>query len=809
MKKRPCTWAALCLITGVLAGEYPESLQNQVTTIGILFGFLRYIGLQGRYLALGAIIMVLGWANHRLHTNIVSKNDLRLIIGNQPRLVTVEGTVSALPQSRAIETSEKTLFRTQVLIEVQMIAIGNRSMPASGKVMVQVDQPLRDDFDPGSIVSIRGCIKRPDPPLVPNAFNLRRHLRNRDIYYQIQLPDWDPNITLLTPPKRRPLPARFQAWARKTLTIGQVEEGAEIRLIWAMVVGYRTWLNGERREPFLQSGTLHVFAISGLHIAMIASFMVTLARTLRIPRRHAALLVIPALWFYTAATGYPSSAIRASTVSSIILLGWVLRRPPEILNSLGVAVILLLTVDPLQLFQPGFQLSFTVVTSLILLFPKLSRIATRLVPDYSMIPTQSQSTFQKMATRISHKTCSTLSVSLAAWLGSVPLVAIYFNLLTPVSILTNLLLIPIAGLTMASAFMSLATAAWIPAIAALANSSAWFWMKAMIWLCKGAAALPGAHIAVSPFPISWCLIYYITLLTWAISPSMIVSRTAITLGSLTAIGMAYLTHLTSQRQTTITFLPIPDADAILIDAPGRSSDMLIDGGPLWSSKRALQPYLASLPPFTKINQFLLTHGDKQHVEVLPQLVTKQQPATIITTPLRYRSGFYRQLINDLDNQGHRLKPVAFPDHIGRWLILHPTPESPASPADHAPLVLLGKLHGTQILLLSDLDRSMQKEILNREPTLEVDVLCLNLPAKLTPPNHYVIRQLNPQVIIVTGSDTAKGGRWVEDLRRQLNESRTKLLFTGTEGAIVLTLRDSETTICSQTRQPFTLRYRTD
>ena len=177
-----------------------------------------------------------------------------------------------------------------------------------------------------------------------------------------------------------------------------------------MVLGWRTWLSGEMREPFLLSGTLHVFAISGLHIAMIAGMMTILARCLGIPRRLAGYLIIPSLWLYTAATGSPASAVRASTVSTVILLGWILGRPPDMLNSLGTAAILLLMVEPLQLFQPGFQLSFTVVLVLTLLYPKLNALNKFLFPNHALVSPQTTTTLTRFTLRCGLRLWAALSV---------------------------------------------------------------------------------------------------------------------------------------------------------------------------------------------------------------------------------------------------------------------------------------------------------------------------------------------------------------------------------------------------------------
>src|SRR6185295_7198734 len=92
-----------------------------------------------------------------------------------------------------------------------------------------------------------------------------------------------------------------------------------LRLLWAMTLGWKTGLTQEVAEPFMQSGTLHIFAISGLHIALIAGILVSLLRVLQVPRGACGLVVIPLIWFYTAATGWQASAIRSTLMMSIII----------------------------------------------------------------------------------------------------------------------------------------------------------------------------------------------------------------------------------------------------------------------------------------------------------------------------------------------------------------------------------------------------------------------------------------------------------------------------------------------------------
>src|SRR5207237_6956657 len=172
-------------------------------------------------------------------------------------------------------------------------------------------------------------------------------------------------------PAGPPLPDRFRNWSQATMERGLPAQDESLRLLWAMALGWTTALTGEVSEPFMRTGTMHIFAISGLHIALIAGILVALLRFLRIPRGACGWLVIPLIWFYTAATGWQPSAIRSTIMMTVIIVGWALKRPSDLLNSLAAAAFIILLWDPQQLFQAGFQLSFFVLLSIALLLPPI------------------------------------------------------------------------------------------------------------------------------------------------------------------------------------------------------------------------------------------------------------------------------------------------------------------------------------------------------------------------------------------------------------------------------------------------------
>ena len=133
---------------------------------------------------------------------------------------------------------------------------------------------LGSDFFAGQPVEVKGVLRRPKRAAAENLFDYRAYLEGRGIYYQLETAntnDWR-LVERDGGPQRRPLANRFAAWAQATLARGLTVEDAPLRLSWAMALGWKTALTDDVSEPFMRSGTMHIFAISGLHIALIAGF---------------------------------------------------------------------------------------------------------------------------------------------------------------------------------------------------------------------------------------------------------------------------------------------------------------------------------------------------------------------------------------------------------------------------------------------------------------------------------------------------------------------------------------------------------
>lgn len=785
MRARPFLWIALAMMSGIMLAEWKwfeaSFLIAMIATIVCAAFIINRILCQ--VILFGILIMSAGATMHHFRTAILSEKDLRFLIGEEAILASFEGTICQRPALRASEREGQIFFQSRLILQTQRLRFGNHWQNCEGKILLQIDENLRADVFEGSVLQVMGKVAKPASPDVFGGFDYRNFLRLKGIHYEIRLKNWEA-VRLKQKAKAPPIPARFQKWAQSAVAIGQPEDQA-IKLIWAMLLGWRTWLGGEIREPFIHSGTMHVFAISGLHIALIAGLLIVFTKCIGIPRRLAGYFVIPSLWLYTMATGCPASAVRASCVSTIILLGWMLSRPPDALNSIGAAVLIILIWDPLQLFQAGFQLSFTIATTLILLYPRLLQIAQRLFGKDPFILIENLPLHRRIAEHLREWFLSAFSISLAAWLGSIPLIAFYFNLISPIALLANLVLVPLAGLTLSSAVMGLMMATGLPTLAVIANSSAWFWMRAMMTTSQSFAAIPFSYAAIPSPPAIVCAGYYLGLILFARSIRFRIFGCVFAMASI-GIWMGF-EWFESLGRTRITFLPVHSGEAIFIDHPGNQEDWMIDGGPLWSASWLVEPFLKRGEG--KFRNVLLTHGDKEHIEALTLRKDEHPPLRFVMSSLRFRSKFYRELIGDLQNAGHEIEKISAPKTLGKWNVLLPLPDSSASRADDGAIVMLGEIEGFRILLLSDLGRSVQRTLLDLYPDLKVDVISINLPKPLQSANRYVLSQLHPQVIIVSGGNRWMGNRWVRDLENAFPVGKPHILFTGKHGSIRIEISD--------------------
>jgi beta-lactamase superfamily II metal-dependent hydrolase len=481
--------------------------------------------------------------------------------------------------------------------------------------------------------------------------------------------------------------------------------------------------------------------------------------------------------------------VRSTIMMSVIIGGWVLRRPSDLLNSLGAAAFLILIWDPLQLFQAGFQLSFSVVLSLALFLPPLNRLRDRWLEPDPLLPAELRPAWQQWLLRGARWLLSGVATSVAAFIGAAPLVAWYFHLFTPVSLLANVLVVPASSAALAAAVGSLAVGAWWPWLGELFNHSAWFFVWLMTRLSQWAADLPGGCFYVPAPTLFAFLLYYGALAGglagWWQRPRA--RRWFCAVLGVVAVAMAVEWHL-GRRGARLTLVPLQGGELARLDAPGRDNDALVDCGNDNAVEFLVKPFLRS-EGVNRLPRLLLTHGDARQVGGASALLERFPATEMCVSTAPFRSPAYRELRVALDAARQPVRELRAGDRVGPWTVLHPAVEDRFSQADDAALVLHASLEGIRVLLLSDLGRPGQNALLARHPDLRADIVVSGLPAQGEPVADALLDTLRPRLIVVTDSEypaTARAGR---RLRERLAGRDVTVLYTMEAGAVTLRFRD--------------------
>ncbi|MEO8352033.1 MAG: ComEC/Rec2 family competence protein [Chthoniobacteraceae bacterium] len=631
------------------------------------------------------------------------------VLESGPRVVKATGIVWDEPRPAKFWSGATTgYFR----MKVEQLEVDDRPFIEDEIVNVSWAGPLPRY---GDRVRLIGSAENIEPVRNPGQFDSANHLRRQGIYSQIQVRF--PADAHVEGSGHGETTQRFAIAARHWFAdrLGRdLEDAPEIRsLIASMVLGMRaTDTPEEMQEVFRRTGTLHLFAVSGLNTAMLGFIALFVLKALGLPRRIAVFLTVPILAAYALVTGLSPSCVRAAIMTSLILIGWVIDRRVLVFNSLAGAAVIILALDTNQLFTAGFQFSFVLVATIVWLSRKIERpIARRGRPD-EYLPKALWNRWQKAAAFAGMCLAASLGVTLSAWLGSLVFTAGYFHLFSASAIFANMLAVPLAfcvlALGLASALSSLVSSV----AGILFNNANYACAQLLLGVVHFFAVLPGGH-------------YFVEL------P-----------GSKTAPGCE------------IMVLDVSGGGAIHVRSGGE--DWLIDTGPLPLYPRITLPYLRSRG-VNRLDALLLTHGDARHLGAAEMVLEDFSPRAIFDSPLRDKSSTRRAIHQVLSarNQGKGFLSRGDTLAMGSATIvrvLYPPTGMRQNNSDDKALVLLLESSGWKVLFSSDAGFITERYLIENEPDLRADVLVKGWHARDFSGTGGFLARVSPSAVICEAPD---------------------------------------------------------
>lgn len=522
-------------------------------------------------------------------------SQLQRLIGPGERIL--EGTVLARSRSPQGDSLE---------LEASLTGVWPILTPTRGKVRLQIREGQPSCL-PGERIRVLARLRQPRQFGTPGEFNYPRHLAHKGIFVTGSVEEARDIVRLGPDPQ-----ASWTSWisrqrARLALTIDQSVPATEAALVRALAIGDGRGISSTQRDLLSRGGVSHLFAISGLHLGLIALGLYQLARSLYCrsevlllmapPRRFLPLFLLPMLAFYTLFTGSGLPTLRALLMcgAAALLLVLVRRTPP--LNLLLLAALLLLWLDPLALFEPGFQLSCAGVGGILILLPRWQ-------PRIEALP------------RLLRWPAGLLAATTAATLATTPIVLWHFHMLAPAGLLANLAAVPMIGFAAVPLALAgtLAEPFSLTAASLCLQLCGWvvFLTMQMVEGLLRWPGLAGQMLFLTPLQLLGPILLVSAVLTWG-------RGRRLTLGLVVMASLLAFAKLPADNHLTVTALSVGQGDASVLTLPG-FGHLLIDGGGLYgdsfdTGERLVAPALARLG-VRSLDAVLLTHNHPDHFKGL-------------------------------------------------------------------------------------------------------------------------------------------------------------------------------------------------
>ena len=284
-------------------------------------------------------------------------------------------------------------------------------------------------------------------------------------------------------------------------------DSQQAKVIRAIVIGEQPQDSEVLIAAFRNSGTLHAFSVSGLHVAMVGSIGWLILRFLGVPRRWAVLGLLPLIFGYSWVTGNSPPAVRSAWMAAVFLGAFVFRRRPDLLNALGAVLLAAMLWDGRLLFQAGVQLSYGVVAAIAVGTAWTTRAFAWLAKPELYLPLTQMSRWQLFSLRLRRNIAQSLGVSLAAGIGSTPLTALHFGLVTPISVFAGIVLVPLVFVLLCVALFAAALYPIVPPLSRLVTRANAKVADTCVLAARGFAAVPGGHFQLRPSRQPFLLIY--------------------------------------------------------------------------------------------------------------------------------------------------------------------------------------------------------------------------------------------------------------------------------------------------------------
>lgn len=602
-------------------------------------------------------------------------------------------------------------------------------------------------------VYITGEVSIPKERSNPGTFDYRRYLKSIGIRCIITAENIE-NVK-----KAGGIAALLKSAKCRTADIFESAFGDDSAVVMGLLFGETSGIDEDIIETFRRGGTAHVLAVSGLHLGLLYSFLCRFKRKKRsIP---ADIAIVLALSAYTALAGFTASVVRACLMIFIHIAGNHLNRRYDLISSTCVSMIIILAVNPMQIYSAGFQMSFLAVITLGIMIPLIQK-----------------------------KIKGILLPMIAVQTGMVPYTMYVFNYVSLTSVISNIPVYFIAAAMIPAGILVIAFC-WLPVIAKPAAMITGLFVKLLLW-CNDFTYMGGVFtFDVASPSVIFLAVYYIFIFYMCSEAGQIAlirrnyKKIAAVFAAAVICGAGCSVYLSDGfEKTDMVFVDVGQGDCLHIKAGGKN--LLIDGGGSFNynvGKSTLKPYLLK-NGVTKIDMAIATHLHTDHYQGLKELSQTYRIKKL---------GVYEA--NSV-NENHLKKEFKTDEilylaagdviNMGRNVsveVLSPDRGNPLDEKDENKnsLVLRVNVKGSSVLMTGDIDEKGEKTLI-ADTDIKADILKIAHHGSRYSSCEKFIAVAAPKIAVIqVGKNTY--GHPSEEVIKRLEEHKITVLRNDEQGAV--------------------------
>lgn len=667
------------------------------------------------------------------------------------------------------------------VLDVEHVYAGNARQDITGRALVRWSNPSEPVYV-GDRVRVSGVPRLDISRLNPGVRGIEDQLHLQGVRFAVQCsgpdaarrsgpgPWWVPTC----------LASRLRQAQADRLASGVPE--SVLPFVAAVWLGHRSSIAQNEYQSYIESGTAHILAVSGIHVGIVfisAGFLIGLL--VRSPRRSA-LCVLSVVALFTLMAGARPSVLRAAMMVAIYVAADFFERERDAPTALSIAAILLLAWNPFYLLNTGFQLSFLSVASILMFHKPLA-------------------TYLKERWRLERTFSDSLSTTVAAQILPMPIAVRAFHVLPWAAPLANLLIIPLLGIVL---WLCLITSvlAWIYLDSAALFGHALLPVIFLIrWIAGAISSVPFAHASlVSPAPLAMAA-YWAAVAVLALPCRPPMARLRFPVAAL-LLALAFAVWRPAQPPE-IVFLDVGHGDATFVRWPDKTT-LLVDGG---DASPFMDMGAAVVAPFlwsngvSRLDYIVATHPDRDHVGGLTHVLERFPVGCLILGPENTEQPLESGLLSCCLRRGIPVLRVERGDILpvgdGCVEVLHPVQGAPYSSINDSSLVLRVTWCGVRLLLPGDIQHEAEAQVAALD--CQADILKVPHHGSANSSSEVFIDAVRPRVAVIsTGGSFGRERAAAEVVERYLRTGAS-VFRTDMQGGIRITLNHDGVRV--QTQRP--------